>query len=380
MNLKLTILLFLCAGTFSVLADNWQQRMDYPSLGRHRGTAISIGTKGYMGLGHYNGAGPNIILSDWWEYDPATNAWTQKVNHPNGNYGVISFGIGNVGFVGSGQVNSSFYKYDPAMNEWILMNSTPAGFSNSDAFVVGEKAYCIPVNSNNLFEYNYLNDTWIQKNNAPFSIGSWSSTFTISEKGYVKVGSSLWEYKPSIDQWIARAQFPGIATSGSVALTQYGKGIIITGYGGSLGNVTSEVWGFDPYLNAWDSLQEFAGTSRRFAAGFSIGNKCFLGLGTNGTNFGDFWELDATANFDELFNVEQFVAYPNPAVETIRFKSENLSSFEITIFDIQGKKINSLKTDSGSINFLRNSLTGGTYFYTVEVNGSIVHNNTFIFK
>ena len=380
MQIKSIILLLFCIGGFSSIASEWLQRADFASLGRHRGTAISIGTRGYMGLGHYNGAGPNIILSDWWEYDPATNAWTQKADHPVGNYGVISFGFDDVGFVGSGQVNSSFYKYDPTVNQWTLMGSTPESFSNSNAFVVDGKAYSIPAYSSNLYEYDHLSDTWTVKNTTPFTMGIWPCSFTIDEKAYVKSGSSLWEYKPSIDQWIARAQFPGIATSGSVGLSQYGKGIVVTGYGGSLSNVTSEVWRFDPYLNAWDSLEEFSGTSRRFAAGFSIGDKCFFGIGTNGTNFADFWEFDALASFDELFEIEQFTAYPNPASASIKFTSENLTSFGITIYDATGNRIEALNTTTGTIEFLRNTLPGGTYFYTVEVDGSAVYNNTFIFN
>ena len=66
-NLKtLSVFLFLL-----VMLGSWKwiQRSDFGSVGRHRATGIAIGTKGYMGLGHYNGAGPNIVFSDWWEFD-----------------------------------------------------------------------------------------------------------------------------------------------------------------------------------------------------------------------------------------------------------------------------------------------------------------------
>ena len=36
---------------------------------------FSIGSKGYIGTG-YNGS----LYKDFWEYDPATNAWTQKAD------------------------------------------------------------------------------------------------------------------------------------------------------------------------------------------------------------------------------------------------------------------------------------------------------------
>ena len=63
----------------------WEKRADFGSNARHRGTGLSIGNKGYFGLGHYNGAGPNIVMSDWWEYDPATNSWSQKADYIGNN-------------------------------------------------------------------------------------------------------------------------------------------------------------------------------------------------------------------------------------------------------------------------------------------------------
>ena len=47
-----------------------------------------------------------IVMSDWWEYDPATNSWSQKAdyigNNGNGNYGVIKMTIGNFGYLAGG--------------------------------------------------------------------------------------------------------------------------------------------------------------------------------------------------------------------------------------------------------------------------------------
>ncbi|MFK7787367.1 MAG: hypothetical protein AB8B56_19745, partial [Crocinitomicaceae bacterium] len=58
--------------------SGWTPKANFGAEARHRGIGMSIGNKGYMGLGHYNGAGPNIVKKDWWEYDPATNSWTQR--------------------------------------------------------------------------------------------------------------------------------------------------------------------------------------------------------------------------------------------------------------------------------------------------------------
>ena len=366
--------------------SQWIQRADFGGVGRHRGTAISIGTKGYMGLGHYNGAGPNIILADWWEYDPATNAWTQKAdytgNGSTGNYAVLAFGMENFGFVGGGQVASTttFMKYTPATNTWTPVANMPTVAMNTQGFAIGNKGYYL--SGNIVYEYDASLDSWSVKNNAPFSVGIWNSTFVVDGKGYVKFSNQLWEYKPTTDQWAARAPLPSnaIATAGSIAFSQHNRGYIVTGYGGWLSNVTKQVWEYDVATNSWDSLPEFLGTARRFSSAFQVGQRCFLGTGTNGTNFADLWEFDKYANLKEMFNKNKFACYPNPAVDEIHFTSENLNDFEILLYDPIGRLVSEHSTKNKTITIYRENMIAGYYFYQVRSNHQIVHTGKFIFK
>jgi N-acetylneuraminic acid mutarotase len=380
------LMLLISSDAWSAIAG-WTQRTNFGSHGRHRGCAISIGTKGYMGLGHYNGAGPNIVLADWWEFDPASNSWTQKAdytgNSGNGNYAVLAFGMSQYGYVGGGQVGSDpgFYRYDPATNAWTAVASTPTSVANLDGFEIGTKGYY--VSGNQLYEYDSVLDSWTLKNPTPFSPSVWHSTFAIDGKGYMKTGASLWEYKPSTDQWAIRASFPGLASAGSVSFSQFNKGYIVTGYQSWLSNVTSEVWEFNPATNTWAQLPEFPGNSRRFSSGFSIGNRSYMGIGTNGTNFNDFWEfnsLEAYASLAENVNESNFTAYPNPAIETVNFKAEKLNGYTITIFDQLGKKVGSTSTLGNSCTFTRDGLPSGTYSYTVMSENEIIHQQRFIFN
>ena len=126
-------------------------------------------------------------------------------------------------------------------------------------------------------------------------------------------GSTFYEYKPSADQWLARASFPGLSTGGSAAFSVLDKGYIIAGYGGSLGNVNRETWEYNPGTNSWSMVEEFLGSSRRFTVGFSIGDRGYLGTGTNGTNFKDFWEYDPLLmGQEEIENGLTINTYPNP--------------------------------------------------------------------
>ncbi|MCH2228743.1 MAG: hypothetical protein MK105_00260 [Crocinitomicaceae bacterium] len=75
--MKIIISILFVFSYYFNFASDWIQRANFPASGRHRATGISIGNKGHMGLGHYNGAGFETIFSYWWEYDLATNSWTQ---------------------------------------------------------------------------------------------------------------------------------------------------------------------------------------------------------------------------------------------------------------------------------------------------------------
>lgn len=47
-------------------------------------TGFSINSKGYIGTG-YDGNSKK----DFWEYDPATNSWTQKVHFGEASFGQV---------------------------------------------------------------------------------------------------------------------------------------------------------------------------------------------------------------------------------------------------------------------------------------------------
>lgn len=365
--------------------SGWTQKANFGAVGRHRATGIAIGTKGYMGLGHYNGAGPNIVKKDWWEFDPATNSWTQRAdyigNNGNGNYACIAFGMDEYGYVGGGQVGTdlNLYRYDPVNNQWTLMGPMPTQYLNREGFVINNKAYAM--SGSTLSEYNPATNSWSTKNPMPFSVWSWNAAFTIDGKGYVKSNLSMWEYKPLIDEWVSRTSFPGLADAGGASFTQNNKGYFICGYDGGFSQVQSEFWEFDPATNAWTQLPDFPGSARRFCSAFTINNRSYFGIGTNGTNFNDFWEFNASqvyASVDQFENDIEFSFGPNPSSDWIRFTSEKLHDYSIEIFSLQGQQIAHVEATNGECLFSKNELPAGTYVFRVMETNQIRYTNRFI--
>ncbi|MCR9173021.1 MAG: T9SS type A sorting domain-containing protein [bacterium] len=381
-RLTLLIAILFC---FADNADaGWIKRADMAGAGRHRGTGCAIGNKGYMGLGHYNGTGVNIVLKDWWEYDPSTNAWTQKADYIGGtsagNYGVLTLGIGDYAYITGGAFNDpDVHRYDPKTNTWTTVATAPESFSNTEGFVIEDKGYAM--RSGNLYEFDTSNNTWNYLGNLPFGLSTWMGAFSLGEKGYVRTSGGFYEYKATTNQWVLRAGFPGIATAASMNFTQRGKLYVIAGYGGGLSNVTDEVWEYDPFLNTWTMLEEFPGTSRRFGAAFSIGDRSYCGTGTNGTNFADFWEFDSELYLStDYLSLEKVNLYPNPAIDHVTIDLEGYDQFSVDLLDATGQTVQRLTSNNGSIRIERENLPVGQYFAHIQVKEHYLGTKKLIFQ
>ncbi len=101
---------------YDMTTDAWTQKAGFPGTARSNGTAFAIDGKGYFGTG-YDGVNK---LNDFWEYDPATNNWTQRTDFPgSGRYDAVSFGVSGKGYIGAGYDGNylkDFYSFDPAAN------------------------------------------------------------------------------------------------------------------------------------------------------------------------------------------------------------------------------------------------------------------------
>lgn len=313
--------LFLIFTLSTALAGDWIQKASHGGVGRHRASGCATTNKGYMGLGHMNGTGVNINYNDWWEYDPASNSWTQKANYPVGNYAAISFTVDEQPHVGGGAtLVGQFYRFNPQANTWTAI--APCPFfdpTDSQGFSVNNKGYVYK--NNQLAEYDPQINSWSLKANAPVSFTNWTCCFAIEGSGFIKQGGLLFEFKPAENTWIQRANFPGVTTGGSSGFAINQQGYVTCGYVGGLSILTDQVWSFSPGSNTWTAVEVFPGTSRRFPVAFAIHNKGYFGSGTNGVNFNDFWQYNPVDDVSALSELEAQVSiFPNPASDFVKLK------------------------------------------------------------
>ena len=83
--------------------NTWLQRADFPGTAREGASAFVIGTKGYVGLGYDGFLGSEVPYNDFYEFDPATNVWTQVADFGGvKRYYAASFAIGGKGYISCG--------------------------------------------------------------------------------------------------------------------------------------------------------------------------------------------------------------------------------------------------------------------------------------
>ncbi len=374
--MRAVILIFCFVLAPHLFGQFWIQKSSFGGPGRHRATGCATSHRGYMGLGHVNGTGQDISYKDWWEYDPASDTWTQKADFPVSTHGAISFVVDNCPIVGGGSaLSTQFYKFDPAVNTWApIANCILANPGDSQGFAINNRGYVYQ--GNQLAKYNPNTNSWSMCATAPMTFGQWTCAFAIEGSGFIKGGNQLWEYKPLHDQWYQRATFPGVSTGGSSAFAIQQHGYVTSGYVGGLSVVTDQVWSFHPATNSWKQEIEFPGSSRRFPVAFAIHDRGYIGTGTNGINFNDFWQFNPTDNSIGLAeNRIDVKVYPNPVVDEIHIERLGLpfEQLELTIFDVNGKLL--LKEDL--LYFQQNidvtAMKPGTYILKIGNAKQILH-------
>ena len=222
--MKKTILsaLALCL-LFSVNAQTWVAKKNFPGTARSRGVAFSIGNFGYMGLGSSN-------TKDFWKYTPATDTWTTVAEFPGvARNGAVAAVVNGKAYIGLGGTESffgdptayfdDFYEYDPATNKWTKKASIPnGGIINATYFgfddINGGTVYVLMGQKLNksvtaeVYAYTVSNDTWTKVENVkmpddPYPFHS-TASFKWNNKAYFAGGrnssiiyTSFYQFNPS---------------------------------------------------------------------------------------------------------------------------------------------------------------------------------------
>ncbi|MFI5203478.1 MAG: kelch repeat-containing protein [Flavobacteriales bacterium] len=293
--------------------DDWDQLSslgDTTGSGLERSSAVafSINNMGYVGLGQ----GLNPFFDDFWQYDPATDSWTQVADFGGtARTMAVGFAIDTAGYVGTGAdangFKNDFWRYSPATNTWYPIAAFPG---SPRRLAVG---------------------------------------IAVGNVGYVGTGDDgtfkkdFWKYTPTTNNWSPIADFGGTARYGATGFSRYPSLFVGTGYDNTL-NYKNDLWEFNFWSGTWISRASFPSTPRSNAIGFTIGQSGFIGGGFDGDPKDDFYEyfIPLSTNFNEPGTTE-FTLFPNPANQQVEIKTT--SEFEIqqvSIYNVQGKRVISM--------------------------------------
>jgi N-acetylneuraminic acid mutarotase len=392
MKLLLSFIFILISFQIS-FADSttWVQKANMEAVARHRCNDFTIGHKGYFGLGHHNSvAGVNNVFSDFWEYDPATDSWTQKADYGQGQiYHAFDFVIDNKAYVGCGRSSGgtqfrAMWMFDPIANTWTKKADFPGSArSGPKAFVINGIAYAgsgianSGSDDNAFYAYNPVSDSWTQKATFPGTQRNDAVAFSIQQTGYYgtgfgDLGSSreFWAYNPQTNTWTQKADVGTINRGAAIGFVINDLGYIMSGVGSGMDY--NDVWEYNPSADTWVQIGDFPGTKRHFMASFVINNKAYCGSGTSGINFNDLWVFNSKFKSSNKRNYDANVTYDYSGEKIYIKRDKDLvvddigNPLTLKILDSDAVELKFFPFQGKVTAFDYTDLTEGIYFYQIH--------------
>lgn len=238
------------------------------AIDRRNASGFSIGNKAYIGAGFSMAGTVTVYRRDFWEYDPATDVWTQKADVPGpGRHSAVGFSVTTKGYIGLGLsavgVRKDFYQYDPVSN------------------------------------------TWLQRLDYPGPAREQAFGFSIGFRGYVGGGfangqgdfKDFYEFDPAANNWFSRADFGGGKRFGSATFVVDNKGYVAAGYSSSTDTYFKDLWEYDPSSSSWKQKTDLPGKERARATGFAVGGSGYVGLGVSRDGYeGQFYQYSSSTD------------------------------------------------------------------------------------
>lgn len=329
----------LCAAFLfdGVAQHTWSSKADLPNAnrGRHHPVSWGIGDYGYVVTGTTSQVG---TTSDFFRYDPATDAWTVLDNFP----GLArSFSIGDVyngeGYIGfgfssvSGNVLSDLWKYNPATDNWTQLASCPCMGRRHPVFSINQNEGMLYVglgdnlqtNLRDWWVYDIADNSWTELTDFPGSRRHHPFHFSIGDYVYAGLGhgsaiyNDFYRYDPVDSSWATMASSPGVRAAGT-EFSYQGYGFVLSGDAQNhLPTNPAIFWRYNPSNDSWSSMPPHPGFSRWAPGSFVVNGTLYFFAGQDGQSqslVGSMFSFDLQSYLStESLDVNQPIdIYPNP--------------------------------------------------------------------
>ncbi|MBD2704131.1 hypothetical protein IC229_26030 [Spirosoma sp. BT702] len=156
---------------YDIPTNTWKRKADFPGNLRMSPSVGSVGGKIYYGLGTMTSS-VTTRYTDWWEYDPTADKWTQKTDLPEQLQGNTLLGVSSklyfIATYDQGNSTQKVYEYDPGGNSWKRLKDAPSSDAASESKTVSllnNKIYALQNSTTNarFWEYDAPSDTWTER-------------------------------------------------------------------------------------------------------------------------------------------------------------------------------------------------------------------------
>lgn len=386
--IHLGYILFLPLGIFAQTENFWTKKNDFGGLKRERAVAFSIDNYGYVATGVDTA---EVVHNDLWKYDPLTDTWTQMANIPGtGRRDAVGFALNGKGYVGTGIDNDAspigsklkdLWEYTPSSNTWVQKANFPGSGGNgvyfATAFALDGKGYvcCGKVGpnsyTNELWEYKPSLNQWTQRANFPGGVRYQLASFSIGMYGYVGLGANqdvfkkdFWRYNAGTNQWNQIASLPASERGGAVTFSIGNRGFVCMG---NDGGILDDLWEYNPSTDQWSVRAPYGGSERKNAIAFTAYGRAYVGTGKgySGKKAG-MEEYIPYANVgldeDEIMSISVF---PNPTTDLLNIKTEQ-PGLEIALYSFDGRLIYQDDSTNEKIQIDLSQQPAGTYILTAK--------------
>lgn len=369
-------------------ANDWLKKNDFAGLKREQAVAVSFGNNGFVGTGVDTA---ETVLNDWWKYNPTTDSWTQvaTLNGP-ARRSAFAFSTSTRIYIGGGvtadeatlgAVLNDLWEYNPTSNAWVQKQNYPAnggvGAYYAAAFSLDDKGYVVGgkygpnMYSNQLWEYKPSLDLWTARANFTGGVRYNLSAVSVGNKAFVGLGTNndiycndWWEYSPATNLWTRKADFAGGHRAGASTFSIYNRAYVCLGTNGGM---KQDLFVYVPDLDVWYPRSDYGGSERKQAIAFAIQNRAFVGTGsgTSGKKQSMYeyiseYELELTEQALRIYS------YPNPATDWFTVQSESIMK-TFQLIDGQGQIVSRGSVESNTFSLERGTLPAGTYVLQVEL-------------
>jgi len=366
---------------FQVQAQDWVQVTSLPNVFNetHHSFAFSFDDMGYIVSGNSDSG----VRDNFYQYNPATDSWTELAPFPGGARG---YAIGDIwngkAYFGFGDDGTSrlndLWVFDPSNMSWTELASCPCAERAHPAMIAHNGKVFVGLgssssgNMNDWWEYDIALNTWSQKDDLPSLSRHHPYQFGIDDYVYTGFGhgnsifNDWFRYDIAGETWTQVATLPA---EGRVAGTQFsynGLGYVLSGDGDNHRSMnTGEFWAYDPVTDTWNELPPHPERSRWAPASFVINGEVYI---INGTSVSEYvteiykFDLNSVLSTHELTNLSISI-YPNPAIDIINIDVPGNIKYDANLYDLQGRLI--ISTTNKSVIEIQ-SLPLGIYFIEIK--------------